>query len=170
MPDTDVDGLGAAIFCRSFGACLVYFAYYTVPEYFTLVENTILVFSYPPWHHLPLSPLSLPSLEVLRLAMICSGIGLAWGMLPRICLVISGGGISYILSLDRTIYNNHYVLLILLCGLLLIAMDLRCLACRPWACASPVAPGVPWFSAARWSRGWGARFPPHAAYSGAYTT
>lgn len=139
----DADGLGAALFCRAFGLCLVYFAHYTLPDYIALVENTVLVFTYPPWHHLPLiTPLSQNSLEMLRLAMICSGIGLALGLMPRACLMVAGCGVSYILSLDRTIYNNHYVLLIILCGLM-IGMDVRCLAWRPWAAAGAAPPALP---------------------------
>jgi vitamin K-dependent gamma-carboxylase len=138
----EVDGLGAAIFCRAFGACVVYFAYYTLPGYFQLIENTVLAFTYVPWHHLPLAPISLPLLEALRLAMVCSGLMLTVGILPRACLALAGGGTSYVLSLDRTIFNNHYVLLILLCGLL-IGLDQRCVAWQPWARSAATTPALP---------------------------
>ena len=148
-----VEGLGTAIFCRALGAGLIYFAINTTPVYTDLVENTVLLFAYPPWHHLPLPAPSSELLEALRWTLLACGCGIAIGVIPRVCLLISGACVAYQLSLDRTIYNNHYVLIIMLCWLLLV-VDGSCLAWRLHLCshapsaqsapsASPASPALP---------------------------
>ena len=123
--------LGAAVFCRAFGLCITYFALVTLPGHFNLLQSTVVAFPYAPWHHLHLPPSSPVALGWLRRVLIASGAGILLGVYPRACLCVSFAVVTYTTQLDRTFYNNHYVLLQLLC-LMLLAVDRRCLAWRPW--------------------------------------
>ena len=134
----DVDGLETALFCRGFGLILAAFAHFTLPGYLHAIENTVLVFPFEPWHHLPLGPLEPAAMERARLALLGSGCLLALGLLPRLALAVSMPLVMYFTQLDRVFYNNHYVLLAELCALLLV-IDRRCLEWRPALALRPVA-------------------------------
>ena len=122
MSDAEHVCHGAAVFCRAFGACLIYFAYATLPGYIDFLDSTIIVFPYAPWQHLPMPPMTREALEKIRLALMVCGGGLATGVLPRACLGAAFAIVAYTTQLDRTFYNNHYVLLQLLCLLLIGAI------------------------------------------------
>ena len=124
----EVDGRGVAVFARGYGVCLVYFAHVTLPSYIERLDNTVLTFGYAPFSHFP--PLGHPSpvaLWLLQRTLLFAGTSLAIGLLPRCALCLSTLALLHVLALDRIIYNNHYVLMIELCALLLAA-DERCLA------------------------------------------
>ena len=140
-PEPSVDpcgGLGTAMFCRLFGLCLAYLAWFTLPVYIVQMEHTVLVFAFSPWHHMPLHPLGRPRLEALRWLLLSVAAGLFCGVMPRACLLLAFASVAYFLSLDRTIYNNHYVLILELC-VLLLGVDGQCLSWRPWH-PSPTLP------------------------------
>ena len=122
--------LGAALFCRLYGCCIIYFAHYTVPDYLHFLEHTTLVFPYSPWHRLPLIPIQ-NHLETLRQILLLSGGLLAVGVLPRIATLINLVLIGYFAQLDRTFYNNHYILMVQI-SFLLVLLDRRCVA-WPWS-------------------------------------
>ena len=126
-------GQGVALFVRAFGLCLAHFAHYTAPGYIDRLDHTVLAFAYPPWHHLGqvLSPMSAREMDWVRVALLACGCAIALGVAPRLCLGAASGCVTYFLSLDRTVYNNHYVLLIILC-LALLGVDQSCLCWRPW--------------------------------------
>ena len=71
-----------------------------------------------PFQHLPLYPLSYTWLHKLRGALAVLGGLTAAGLLPRLCLACSFGLLVYFVQLDRTFYNNHYVLMAEVCALL----------------------------------------------------
>jgi hypothetical protein len=124
----EVDGRGVAVFARGYGVCLVYFAHVTLPSYIERLDNTVLTFGYAPFSHFP--PLGHPSpvaLWLLQRTLLFAGTSLAIGLLPRCALCLSTLALLHVLALDRIVYNNHYVLMIELCALLLAA-DERCLA------------------------------------------
>ena len=124
----EVDGRGVAVFARGYGVCLVYFAHVTLPSYIERLDNTVLTFGYAPFSHFP--PLGHPSpvaLWLLQRTLLFAGTSLAIGLLPRCALCLSMLALLHVLALDRIVYNNHYVLMIELCALLLAA-DERCLA------------------------------------------
>ena len=124
-----------ALFCRAFGACLAGFAYATLPVYFDILNSTVFAFSYAPYHHLDLPPASPSVFAGMRHLLIACGAGLCFGLVPRACLTVSFMLLTYLSQLDRTIYNNHYVLLQVLC-LVLLVVDERCLR-WPWSPAAP---------------------------------
>ena len=125
------DGRGAAAFCRGFGLCIAYFASVSLPSHFNTLQHTVMTFPYPPMHHLGLPVASPQVLEAMRLSLVACGCSLFLGCRARLCLVTSFCNIAYATSIDRTWYNNHYVLLLELC-LLLALLDGRCL-CWPWS-------------------------------------
>ena len=127
-----VNGVGTAIFCRGFGLCVMFFSHFTLPFYVDRLQRTVLTFSYPPWSLLaPLGePHSMGHLSLVQCALLACGGGLTLGLLPRICLVCTFALLLHVLALDRIIYNNHYVLMLELCALLLV-VDRRCLS-WPW--------------------------------------
>ena len=126
---------GAALFCRAFGVCIAGFGYATLPTYLAILDSTVLAFPYAPYHHLHLPPASPRLLKSVRNVLVACGMWLAVGVIPRFCLVVSFGLITYIAQLDRTFYNNHYYLLQLLCLSLLTVND-RCLS-WPWRRTAP---------------------------------
>jgi drug/metabolite transporter (DMT)-like permease len=67
------------------------------------------------------------ALWLLQRTLLFAGTSLAIGLLPRCALCLSTLALLHVLALDRIVYNNHYVLMIELCALLLAA-DERCLA------------------------------------------
>ena len=134
-----LDGLGVTAFCRGYGVCLAYFAQFTVPNHlFPLISNTMLLFPYTPWHHLPAG--SPAAMEWARICLLFCGIFLALGIIPRACLLTSAASLAYLTQLDRTFYNNHYILMIEICVLLLFVDD-GCLR-WPWMRSSLRAPAV----------------------------
>ena len=136
--DRLVDGVGAAVFCRAYGLCLVYFAHLTVPDQIIgLLDHTVVLFPFSPWHHFALPVVSSVTMEWLRFALLACGIGVFVGIWPRLCSLGAAGLVAYLTQLDRTLYNNHYVLMIELCCLMAV-LDERCLH-WPWrrSTASP---------------------------------
>ena len=131
-----VDGLPTALFVRGFGVCLVYFAYYTVPEYIELMQSTVLSFGYAPWVHAPFgAPVSAAELRMLRWALLSCGVGVALGLLPRVSLAGALLLLLYFVQLDATFYNNHYFFMAELL-VLLQAVDGSCLS-WPWCQLRP---------------------------------
>jgi hypothetical protein len=110
MEDLPGAGSSLGLFVRSTGAVLVAFAVWTLPAYFDLVERSVLVFPYSPFHHLPniFAPRSRALLDALRWLLIGFGFGCFVGVGARLCLVSAAALVLYFMSLDRTLYNNHY--------------------------------------------------------------
>lgn len=80
------------------------------------------------------APLPRPAMHALFAALIALALGLAADRRPRICAALLGVGLAYVELIDKTIYLNHHVLLVLLCGLLaLLPVGRRVPAWAVWA-------------------------------------
>ena len=97
-----IAGRAVSLFCRGFGVIIVMFAASTVPPYLSILEKTVLVFPYYPWHHLPLPVLEPAQMEHLRKVLIACGAGVTCGLAPRCCLLAAGCIIAYFVQLDRS--------------------------------------------------------------------
>ena len=98
-------------FARIFGVLLTAFALSTLPPYLMLLESTVLAFPFFPFDQLPLSPLEAPAMAKLRWLLMACGAGLATGVAARACCLTALPVAVYFMQLDRTLYNNHYVLM-----------------------------------------------------------
>ena len=104
------------------------------------LETTAMCFHYFPFHHLPLAGCS-DDLRTVQLLLLACSIGCALGVaapVVRACLAAAAAVVLYVMQLDRTVYNNHYVLLVELCALV-ACLDRRAL-CGPWGGADATAP------------------------------
>jgi hypothetical protein len=129
----EVDGRHLALFVRGFGLVLVAYASTTVASYAAVLQRTAVSFPFSPWHHLPIPIVEPDVMERLRIMLMLCGGGVAAGCLPRLSLTLAAILTSYFLSLDRSFYNNHFVLIAELCALLAL-LDTRVLH-WPWTTA-----------------------------------
>lgn len=110
-------------FARIYGLLLTAFALGTLPPYLMLLESTVLAFPFFPFDQLPLSPLEAPTMANLRWLLMACGAGIATGVAARACCLTALVLAVYFMQLDRTLYNNHYVLMAQLLVLLACCCD-----------------------------------------------
>lgn len=115
-----VDGAGLALFRVGFGLILAFQAL----EFLRLdfVQNDLIApvlhYPFPAFSFLPILPAEI--LTGLLVLMLLAGLSIAIGRWVRPALAFFGFFYTYLWLLDRGYYNNHYYLISLLCGMLLL--------------------------------------------------
>lgn len=127
------DGRNLGVFRLLFGLFMVYqcYEYYSVGLIDQGFLQPRLLFRYDWFPHL--APLSSPWMHGILLAMAMGALMIASGLWMRIGCALFGAGQAYFLLLEKSYYNNHIYLFVLMCFLLAFTRADHFVSLRPKA-------------------------------------
>ena len=129
-----VDASSLALFRFLFGLVILY--QFTVVFSPSFVQENILSpslhFPYPLFEWLDLDQIPKEAVHIIFRVTLIAIFALTVGVMTRIACITALLGFSYVFMLDKSWYNNHYYLMILLLGVLCISHSHRWLSLALW--------------------------------------